>query len=140
MSLYIGVTTASSELTESPISTAITTLAAVVALKNRDGQIPAGPSLDVTFMLPGKLEKPSFTGMRMGGYTHEDGTLYFEAAVPEGILRSSQAGQYVALVMEDAVANAETFFEENAVDFDARSWQSLVAQITEVDAIARLAH
>ena len=140
MALYIGVTTASSELTESPINTAITNLAAATALKTREGRIPEGPSLDVTFMLPGKLERPLFSGMRMGGYTRAGDTLYFEAAVPEGILHSRDAGRYVALVMEDAVSNAETFFADTAISFDATRWQALVAQVTGPDALGGPAH
>lgn len=32
---------------------------------------PDGPALDINFMLPGKMEKPDFTGMLMGGYIVE---------------------------------------------------------------------
>jgi hypothetical protein len=137
MSLYIGVTTASTELTDSPVNTAITVLAASVAMKTRQGLIPGGPSLDVTFMLPGKREKPAFAGMRMGGYTPEGGTLYFEAAVPEHILNSNQAGHYVAMVMQDVVTHAGAFFQENATAFDVPLWRRVMDQVTEADAGAR---
>lgn len=131
MSLYIGVTTAASELVDSAINAAITRLAAAAAGAARRGLIPNGPSLDVVFMLPGKREKPDFAGMRMGGYTRERNTLYFEVSVPERVLKSAQADQYVAAVMEDVLTNAEEFFTEHAVDFAGPPWQRLVKQLVE---------
>ena len=71
MSLFISVATPSSDLSASPITDAITTLASKVASEKKQGNFPHGPSLDVTFMLPGQEEKPDFAGMRMGGYTTE---------------------------------------------------------------------
>jgi hypothetical protein len=136
MSLYISVNTASSGLSDSAINNAVTRLAVKVAGEKQQGNIPAGPSLDVTFMLPGQVEKPDFTGMRMGGYTPEDDTLYFETAVPEHILHSQHAGQYVAMVMEDVIANAEAFFADSTVAFDARQWQQCVARLAEAGATA----
>lgn len=142
MGLYISVTTASSELADSPINAAITTLAVSVAGMNRQGRIPAGPSLDVTFLLPGKLEKPDFSGMRMGGYTPEGGTLYFQTAVPEHILKSPEAGHYVAMVMQDVVSNAGEYFQDylfehsretipaEKIAFDKASWKTLMKQVT----------
>lgn len=43
MSLYINVTTANPELADSPIQSAITTLAAVVAERRRSEAMPAAP-------------------------------------------------------------------------------------------------
>lgn len=129
MSLYISITTASSTLSDSPINNAITALATRLAGKKVQGDTPCGPVLDMTFMLPGRDEQPEFSGMRMGGYTSEGDTLYFETAVPSHIVYSQQAGEYVAMVMEDMVANAQAFFYENDVDFDVIQWQLYVAQI-----------
>jgi len=131
MGIYIGVTTAATELTDSPINAAITRLAAAAARTNRQHPMPAGPSLDVTFMLPGKLEKPDFSGMRMGGYSPEGNTLFFETAVPEHILKSSHAGRYVATVMEDVLSHAGAFFEDHAMDFDTSYWRRVMDQITD---------
>ena len=126
MSLYISTKTASSELAESEINQAITLLAATMAVKLQHGLIPAGPSLDVTFMLPGKHDKPDFTGMRMGGYTENNNTLFFENAVPEHIVHSSHAKNFVAIVMEDVIENANEFFIEAGVNFDIARWQQLL--------------
>lgn len=131
MSLYISVATASSNLSASPIADAITMLAAKVASEKQQGRFPQGPSLDITFMLPGQEEKPDFTGMRMGGYTTEGGTLYFETAVPEHIIHSQQAGQYVAMVIQDVIVHAEAFFVENELGFNTQQWWRCVERVAE---------
>lgn len=133
MGLYISVTTASSGLTDSPINHAITTLASRVAGERKQGNIPGGPSLDITFMLPGEMEEPDFSGMRMGGYSTEGDTLYFETAVPKHIIHSPQAGQYVAMVMQDVIANAEAFFSETEVAFDSGQWQQCALLLAKAE-------
>lgn len=131
MGLYISVTTASADSKHSPVNEAITRLAASAALGARQGVIPNGPSLDVTFMLPGQFDKPPFSGMRMGGYTQQGDTLYFEKAVPDHIMGSDEAGRFVALVMQDVIAHAKSFFEEQAQAFDLEAWQAAMNRLTE---------
>jgi hypothetical protein len=129
MSLFISVATPSSGLSDSPITEAITLLASKVASEKQDGKFPHGPSLDVTFMLPGEEERPPFAGMRMGGYTTEEDTLYFETAVPEHIIHSQLAGQYVEMVMQDVIVHAEAFFVENDLGFDTQQWWQCVQRL-----------
>jgi hypothetical protein len=139
MSLYISINTASAQLGNSPINDAITFVAAQAAVEKQQGRIPGGPSLDVTFLLPGQLEKPGFVGMRMGGYTLESETLFFETAVPTHILTSDKAPQYVAVVMQDVVAHANEFFRENDIEFDDARWLEIVQHLTESHS-ATMAH
>jgi len=131
MGMYISVATASSELSASPITDAITLLAAKIADEKKQGSLPGGPTLDVTFMLPGEVEKPPFTGMRMGGYTKESDTLYFETAVPEHIIHSQLAAEYVAMVMQDVIVHADAFFVENKRVFDTRKWWKCVERLSD---------
>jgi hypothetical protein len=140
MSLYISINTPSSALSNSSIDEAITFMAAHAAIEKRQGRLPGGPSLDVTFMLPGEYEVPPFSGMRMGGYTKESDTLYFEAAVPGHILKSEDAPRYVAVVMQDVVEHANEFFAENQIKFDAQQWRKAMADLTKSDATAALSH
>ena len=135
MTLTISMKTASADLVDSAITKAITLLATKIAKFNRSAAMPGKPSLDVTFMLPGKLEKPAFTGMRMGGYQPEAETLFFEIAVPEHILHSSQSHLYAATALQDVVANANDFFAANVffkdseLHFNMLSWQQFVNKI-----------
>ena len=131
MTLHISIATASSELGDTPINLAITKLAANIAKARSQKQLPQGPTLDLSFLLPGKLDKPEFTGMRMGGYTHDNNILFFEKAVPEGMIYSDRVDDYVAMVLQDVVANAEDFFSDNNILFDRRAWESLVHRLTD---------
>lgn len=133
MALHISINTASSELSDSAIHQAILFVAAMAAKERQRGMLPSGPALDVTFLLPGKFERPSFAGMRMGGYTTEGETLFFETAVPEHILHSSSAPRYVAVVLEEMVEHAQDFFAEHQIPFEPEQWQALVARMTGPD-------
>lgn len=126
MSLSINIRSASSEATDSPVSRAITQVAAMIKRQQNQGTLPGEPSLDVTFMLPGRLDKPGFSGMRMGGYTDSEKVLYFEAAVPEELVQSPQAGRYVELAMQDVIANANDFFVQNYRPFDHEGWRQVL--------------
>ncbi len=137
MTLLISMTTASSELGDSPITKAITQLATTIAIKKRDGLVPTSPTLDLTFCLPGKFDKPNFTGMRMGSYDASHQTLYFEKAVPDHIVHSSHAMEFVSVVMQDMLDGAQDFFNSERfdaapVEFDVLRWQWLVNQVADV--------
>ena len=129
MSLYIGTAMADAELSESLVQDAIKSLAMMVAREKQKGGLPDGPSLDVTFMLPSQTVTTDFAGMRMGGYTKESDTLYFESAVPEHIVNSELAREYVTLVMQDVISNASSFFKEYDIGFDNKQWQLLVSRL-----------
>ena len=133
MSLFISSATASSELNQSAINEAISQLAVSVALAKQQGSFPEGPSLDITFMIPGKFEKPEFTGMRMGGYSDESATLFFERSVPEFIIHSDMAKEYVAIVMQDVLDHASEFFQAGGINFEASKWQQLLQLVTQAD-------
>lgn len=124
MSLYISMNIPGNELSKSPIDDAITFLASHIAIEKRHGRLPEEPTLDITFMLPGKYEKPAFSGMRMGGYTDDNKTLFFETAVPEHITLSEQAPYYVATVLEDVIENADLFFTGTGVNFNIDHWRT----------------
>lgn len=140
MRLFVSIKSPSQKLVKSPIDEAITFLAAHAAMENRQGHFPAGPALDITFMLSTKEDMPPFSGMRMGGYNLEGDTLFFEAAVPERITQSNEAPQYVALVMQDMVDNARQYFDEMRIDFDSDKWKSVIDNLTDVAPATASAH
>jgi hypothetical protein len=140
MSLYISMNMPSTSLAKSPIDDAITFVAMHANIESRQGNLPEGPSLDVTFLLPGAHEVPPFSGMRMGGYTREGNTLFFETAVPRHILNSDQAPIYVAAVMQDVVDHAQAFFLENQISFDQDNWQQVIDNLTRSEASPRPTH
>jgi len=131
MGLFISSATASSDINESAINEAISHLAVSAVRAKQQGRIPDGPSLDVTFLIPGKFDKPDFTGMRMGGYSDESDTLFFERSVPEFVIHSDMAKQYVSVVMEDVIDHASQFFLAGGVDFETEKWQQLVQLLSD---------
>lgn len=140
MTLHISIQTPSADLDQSPIDQAITFFAVHAAIEKRQGRLPNGPALDVTFMLPGVKELPPFEGMRMGGYTADGGTLFFEAAVPAHIARSSDAPRYVAVIMQDVVDNASQFFKDNAIPFNEQEWYQAVTRLAIPNAVPGQTH
>lgn len=137
--LSISMKTPSRDLEKSPIDRAITVLAAGLAKEKRVGALPAGPALDLAFLLSSAQDSPDFTGMRMGGFTSDEKTLYFEVAVPQTMGFSHQASRYVAAVVQDMVDNAASYFDELAVPFDARQWhQALTPMLTALTSGAML--
>jgi hypothetical protein len=129
--LIISMKTPSKDLDKSPIDLAITALAACAHTEARSGGLPGGPALDLTFLLSTKDVRPPFDGMRMGGYTRGDQTLFFEAAVPEDMSHSELAPHYVTAVLRDVIDNAAEYFRELNVDFDARRWQEVLIPLVE---------
>lgn len=141
MTLYISMNTPSPDLDKTPISAAITFVATHVAIEKRNGRFPqTGPALDITFMLGNKNNVPPFHGMRMGGYTVENNTLYFETAVPEKINRSQNASHYVMAIMHDAVEQAIEFFAENGIKFDSEFWIRAVSRLSDTDCQTVMSH
>ena len=140
MRLFISINLPSQTMAKSPIDEAITFVAAHAAVESRQGHIPAGPALDITFMLSSKEDVPPFTGMRMGGYNREGDTLFFEAAVPEQMTQSESAPRYVALVMQDMLDNAKEYFDEQRIDFDLENWQRVIKNLTGVEYERTTAH
>jgi len=141
MSLYISINTPDRNLEMSPIDEAITFIAAQVAMEKRSGLLPSsGPALDVTFMLSTVYDAPPFSGMRMGGYTENNKTLYFETAVPEVVGRSGQASRYVAAVLQDVVDHAIEYFNEQKIPFDSASWLRAVDYLAGLEAGRHLPH
>ena len=140
MRLFVSINAPSQEMMKSPIDEAITFVAAHAAVESRHGHFPAGPALDITFMLSSKEDAPPFSGMRMGGYNQEGDTLFFEAAVPEKMTRSDEAPRYVALVMQDMLDNAKNYFDEKHIDFDFDNWRRVIDSLTGVEVSKTITH
>ncbi len=122
MGIFLRTASASQEHQESLINNAITRAAMTAATQTASEKPPALPVLDISFLLPGKHEKPAFNGMQMGGYTSEEGTLYFQCSVPEAMINSNQAAPYVIAVIDDAISNAVEYFKLIDTDFNQSSW------------------
>jgi len=120
--IFINITK-SEMLEKSPIDKAVTRAAVTFARQRLQNALPAGPGLEITFVLASKDLQPDFTGMRMGGYTPADPVLRFHAAVPAHLADSPLARRYVAAVLDDVLANAQDYFAGRQMAFDGEAWR-----------------
>lgn len=118
MAIYLNAITGSRELEGSPIDNAITAIAMRLNKYRNSLKQEARPGLDVTVMLPGQNCMPDFEGMRMTHFSAGEGVLYIESAIPEKILHSANAEEYLSALLEDAVENAKEFFKEQGMACD----------------------
>ena len=135
MSLYISINTPTATFATSPMDKAITLFAASIAMEKRIGSFPAGPKLDITFMVTSETDAPPFNGMRMGNFNSQSQTLYFETAIPLHMTQSRAAANYVQAVLADAVDNAQDYFSELGVEFDFEQWQQVVAKLGKPNSV-----
>lgn len=125
--LVISIKMPTRDLEKSPLEQAVTRLAINLAQGRQSlAALQLEPRLDVTFLLSHGADVPEFEGMRMGNYSAQENTLYFEVAVPEAYNHSPLASQYVAAVMDDVLTNASDYFAQIDVSFDAFKWQKTV--------------
>lgn len=131
MTIYLSAVSGSRELEASPIDRAITSAAIKLTQARLRNAEKHSAGLDLTFLLPAKTVKPDFEGMRIRRYSVEDGTVFIESAVPDSMLYSEHANDYVLAVIQDAVENAEVFFAE-------QSWSGRDAADLKIDLAALL--
>ena len=122
MGLFISTVSPTADYKESPLDKAITEVALALALEQSKGNIPGQPSLELKFLIPGKYEKPSFSGMQMAFDENDHQTLYFERAVPIELVDSSKAKQKLrwepAIKFDDLV---EQMVKSDLAYFSSRS-------------------
>ena len=123
MSIYLNAITGSRELEGCPMDKAITTMAIRLAKLRKNLKNEPTPTIDLTVMLPGQHCAPDFKGMRMTQYSATDNLLYMESAIPETMLHSPHAENYLSALLEDALENAKSFFKEQGIKFSPEPLQ-----------------
>lgn len=118
MSLFIGAFFPESELSDSPFSKALTNIAAKLASLQAQKTKEPMPLIDLRFMIPGKTDKPDFTGMRYNSFDKISQTLRIDSCVPEAMIESEKAEKYIVAAMQDATENASSFFHEENIEFN----------------------
>lgn len=121
-SIFVNITK-SEALEKSPVDKAVTRVALAFARQRLQNALPAGPGLEISFVLASKDLQPDFTGMRMGGYTPADPVLRFHAAVPAHLADSPLVQRYAAAVLDDVLDNAHDYFAERQIAFDSQAWR-----------------
>ncbi len=130
MTLHIASMIPDRALEESALIKAITKIAIQLA---RWRELPIqkrAPTLDIVFLLPSKQEKPEFAGLRLHSFDKVSQTLRIESSVPEKIVTSIHAEQFVIAIIQDAIDAAGGFFNEQRILFDAAEHFALVELVT----------
>ena len=130
MTLHIGSMLPDRSLEESALVHAITKIAATLA-RLRDQRVQQKtPVLDIMFLLPSRQEKADFTGLRLHSFDRTGQVLRIESAVPDKMVASIHAEQFVIAIMQDAIDAAGEFFSEQHILFNASEHLALVDIVT----------
>src|SRR6516165_5245411 len=80
--------------------------------------LPEGDAELVIFLyVPGKLEKPSFKGIRIGRFSRKDKTLQIEISVPRRILSSPELLHELAVLLKRAVRKGKAYLTKKRIEF-----------------------
>lgn len=137
MTLFIGAYYPDKALESSIFGEAITRVAVKLA-QSRDHKLQStSPNLDFYFLLPSETAQPDFQGMRIHSFDKATDTLRIESSVPEHMVSSKHAEDYVVASLSDAVDNAFEFFSDTntAVLFQRDEYQSLVESLRTMSTV-----
>ncbi|WP_254786855.1 hypothetical protein [Methylomonas sp. LWB] len=126
MTLHIASMMPDRALEDSAIAKAITKVAIDLAGLREHHLQKRMPVVDIVFMLPSRVEKADFDGLRLHSFDESMQVLRVESAVPEKMVASSHAERYVVAVMLDAIEAAGDFFAERSILFDAPEHLAMV--------------
>jgi len=124
MSVFLNTVTGHRELEECQINKAITALAIKLVKIRPMISNSFEPGIELTIILPGTTHKPAFQGMRLNGYSVNDNMLYIESAIPDTMLHSEHANEYMLALLQDAIDNGADFFTEKGLSFPRQQWLS----------------
>lgn len=129
MTLFIGAYYPDNELQRSVFGEALTQVALNLAKARSHRLQSTSPNVDFYFLVPGKLAKPDFQGMRIHSFDSETDTIRIESSVPDHMVTSKHAEDYVVASLLDAMDNAFDFFADSAVLFQRDEYQNLVESL-----------
>jgi hypothetical protein len=126
MTLHIGAMMPDRSLDESILVKAITQVAADLAGLRDQAVQKKTPVLDIVFLLPSRVEKADFAGLRLHSFDTARQILKIESAVPEKMVTSIHAERFVIAIMLDAIDAAGEFFGEQNILFNKSEHLALV--------------
>ncbi len=126
MTLSIGAYLPDVELDTSTFCQALTGVA-IELVQYRQHRLQSNkPNISLSFLMPGREEKPDFEGMRLHSFDASSNTLRIESAVPPQMVQSTHAKHYVVAAMQDAIDGASDFFAEQKVIFERDEYLKLI--------------
>ena len=131
MTLNIGCMMPDRALDECALVRAVTKVAIDLAGQRKQATQNKVPIIDILFLLPSHQEKADFIGLRLRSFNSAEQILRIESAVPEKMLESVHAENYVFAILMDAIDAAGLFFTEESILFDVPGHLALVDFIVQ---------
>lgn len=126
MALFITVFLPDRQLDETPFCKALSKVAMDLAQYRYNPVQTIKPNIDLYFLMPGNDETPGFAGMRFHSFDKSSNTLKIESSVPQKLIESVHAENYVVAVMQDAVDGAHDFFASQDIEFESKQYHCLI--------------
>lgn len=129
--ISIGSVLEGPELRHSSIDEALAK-AMEAAVESRDHfELGSAPSVNVVFYVPGSLGRPDWDLLRSGRFSRKDKLLMVQVAVPEDIVSSDSAVDFVINSLYGANAIALDEFGEKGMEYPLAEAEELVGKIRE---------
>ena len=130
--ISIGSVLRGPELRESNISDALRIAAKTLIRVRGDLELGSVPSVNVVFYVPGSQGQPDWDGLRDGRYSAKDKLLMVQVAVPEEMVSSNSALEFIVDSLHGANAVAFEVFRQKGMDYPLRKAEELVASIRDI--------
>ena len=97
-----------------------------------DFEFGSTPAVNVVFHVPGSLGGPDWRGSRDGTFSRKEKMLMVQVAVPEELISSDAAIDFIIESLRGANAIAFDSYEEHGLQFPLREAEALVSRIEEL--------
>jgi len=124
--IAVGVDVGGTELVRSRIDCALMQAArSLIRLRPTfaDGEVP---SVNVVFHLPGSVHSPDWEGLRVERFTRKKKLMLISVAVPEEIVHSDQALEFVIQSLHTANGLAFQIFHRKGIEFPLQEAEALI--------------
>lgn len=130
--IIIGAELSGPELSGTPVDKAIRAVMKAELELNGDFKEGTVPAVNVVFCVAGSLGRPDWDHSQVGKYSAKSKLLLVQAAVPEEVVHSETALDYVTEELYGANANAFEFYRQKGMQFPLADAEKLVARIREL--------
>lgn len=126
--IYIGAIFSGPELEKSHFSRI--KIAVTMAVSDLRGDFKDGdaPAYNIVFCVPGSLGGPDWTDLRQVRYSKKKQMILFHAAVPQEVVASDDAFDYLISTLREANDAAYRFYKHKGMSFDKDKADGLVVE------------
>ena len=130
--ITVGAVFRGPELRGCALDAVVRTVGRAAMKATGDFEFGSAPATNVVFHVPGTLGGPDWDGLRDGTFSRKERMLMVQVAVPEQIVGSEEAMDFIIEALRGANAIAFDVFEEKGMPFPLREAEALVDRIEEI--------